>query len=244
VFRPLLSDELGSSRPNTPDSAFDSSLTELVGAEGPVLETVVGVVSTAGATRPEGRVLEAGVGVEVGGATVTAAADGVDLIVVAGLFGADELTGLVPVVDDVGVECLGAAPAEAGGVELDAESECVPAGLVGGVRCLVGPPMFERVVGDPDAVLVLVLADGVLPVLPVAVLAWAIPDPLASAAPTPRVRAPAPSQVDVWLRRCSAARWRPFLRLVVRLALFFARFPFATAGSPPNRCFGVNFAHG
>jgi hypothetical protein len=231
----VVSDELGSSRPNTPDSAFDSSLPELVGAEEPA---GAAVASTAGATTPEGPVLETDVGAVTNGvransngATAPAAAGGIDSIVVAGLLAANELTGPIPVVDDVGAECFGAAvrtlnvesadpaglpdpatddvpdgaaPPEAGGVELDAESECVPAGLVGGVRCLVGPTISARVVVDPDAVVVLVLADGVLP--PVSVVAWAMPDPLASAAPTPRVRAPAPSQVDAWLRRCWAAR--------------------------------------
>jgi hypothetical protein len=228
-----LGDELAPSRPDTPDSAVDTPLPEPAGAA---------VADTAGCTTPEGPVAETdggaandGVRASVNGATVPAVdGDGFDSIVVAGLVGADELSPAVPVVDDVGAACFGPAPAEAAGVELDAESECVPAGLVGGVRCLVGPTLSERVVVDPDAMPVLVLTGGVLPVVPV--LAWAIPDPLASAAPTPRVRAPAPSQVDVWLRRCWAARWRAFTRLAFALARLLLRCVAAMALSLCRCC--------
>ena len=47
--------------------------------------------------------------------------------------------------------------------------------------------------------------------------AWAIPELLAMAAPTPKVIAPAPSQVYAWAR-CGLARRAPVLRFVVALA--------------------------
>jgi hypothetical protein len=54
--------------------------------------------------------------------------------------------------------------------------------------------------------------------------AWATPDPLARAAPTPRVIAPAPSQ-PLAAPRCGLARCRPFARRDLPPAAFFARFP-------------------
>ena len=57
--------------------------------------------------------------------------------------------------------------------------------------------------------------------------AWATPDPLARAAPTPRVIAPAPSQP--WATRCSgSARCRPFARRDLPPVAVFARCPPAT----------------
>jgi hypothetical protein len=50
--------------------------------------------------------------------------------------------------------------------------------------------------------------------------AWASPDPLASAAPTPSVTAPAPSHREAWPLGRSAWR-RPFLRLALPFAGFF-----------------------
>ena len=54
--------------------------------------------------------------------------------------------------------------------------------------------------------------------------AWAIPDPLAKAAPTPKVIAPAPSQAYAWAR-CGLARRAPALRFVVALARLCDRCP-------------------
>jgi hypothetical protein len=62
--------------------------------------------------------------------------------------------------------------------------------------------------------------------------AWAMPVPLARAAPTPRVIAPAPSQP--WATRCSGlARCRPFARRELPPVAVFARCPPATP-APPN----------
>jgi hypothetical protein len=55
-------------------------------------------------------------------------------------------------------------------------------GWVGALRCLATSPLPVGV-----------LDDGVVPAS-VPPVAWAIPDPVASAAPNPRVTAPAPSQ--------------------------------------------------
>lgn len=57
--------------------------------------------------------------------------------------------------------------------------------------------------------------------LPV-VSAWAKPDQLASAAPSPRVTAPAPSQLDVSTRRRAA--WRARRCALFRCALHFALY--------------------
>jgi hypothetical protein len=66
--------------------------------------------------------------------------------------------------------------------------------------------------------------------LPDAVSAWATPDPLARAAPTPRVIAPAPSHSGVSTCRCEA-RWRPLsrLRLVSLVGGWFPRCVLAIA---------------
>jgi hypothetical protein len=61
--------------------------------------------------------------------------------------------------------------------------------------------------------------------------ACAIPDPLASAAPTPRATAPAPSHTWVSLWRCWA-RWRPFLRRPLLFGSFFAKRSSAIAVPP------------
>jgi hypothetical protein len=62
--------------------------------------------------------------------------------------------------------------------------------------------------------------------------AWAMPDPLARAAPTPRVTAPAPSQPRA-TRGSGLARCRPFARRERPPAAVFARCPPAT--SAPRR---------
>jgi hypothetical protein len=54
--------------------------------------------------------------------------------------------------------------------------------------------------------------------------AWATPDPLARAAPTPRVTAPAPNQ-PLATPCFGLARCRPFARRDLPPAAFFARFP-------------------
>jgi hypothetical protein len=68
--------------------------------------------------------------------------------------------------------------------------------------------------------------------------ACATADPLASAAPTPSVTAPAPSHVEASVRRCWA--WcRPFLRLAWAFAaLAFAGLVAARDGSVASKMFG------
>jgi hypothetical protein len=66
------------------------------------------------------------------------------------------------------------------------------------------------------------------------VSAWATPDPLASAAPTPRISAPAPSHTWVSVLRCWA-RWRTFVRLVLLFGGLFPRCPFGICRPPFSR---------
>jgi hypothetical protein len=87
------------------------------------------------------------------------------------------------------------------------------------------PPERPEVVPD-DGLVALPPADADEPA-DVTASACAVPDPVASAAPTPRATAPAPSHTWVSVRRCWA-RWRPFLRF----GGVFARRSSATCGPP------------
>jgi hypothetical protein len=82
------------------------------------------------------------------------------------------------------------------------------------------PAELPEVVPD-DELLALPPADDEEP-LDVVPSACAIPEPVASAAPTPRATAPAPSHTWVSVWRCWV-RWRPILRLVLLFGAFFAR---------------------
>ena len=85
---------------------------------------------------------------------------------------------------------------------------------------LAEPPVAPLEAPAPVELVPWLLPDDVDPAVPES--AWASPDPLAKAAPSPRVTAPAPSQLDVSTRRRAA--WRARRRAFFSCALAFARF--------------------